>query len=118
MLHSFLLGVGLLAAKGLGAFHKFHVHWDFHFEHIHAVFVFGKLRHGRSDYPRLLFGEVQPFFVRAFFIADEFQEEGDIVGAAFVANALDPGVFFVIDGRAVRRRVIEQDFHAVRACCF
>ncbi len=48
-------------------------------------------------------------------VADELEEERDVVGAALVADALDPGVLEVVDLGLLERRVVEQDLDAVGA---
>ncbi len=48
-------------------------------------------------------------------VADELEEEGDVVGEALVADALDPGVLEVVDGGFFEGRVVEEDLDAVGA---
>ncbi len=67
----------------------------------------------------LLLREFEAFFVAAFrVVADEFEEERDLVGFALGADAFDEGVFDVVDLRVVEGRVIDEDFHGVRAHVF
>jgi len=53
------------------------------------------------------------FLIGAFFVADELEKERNVVGAALVADALDPGMFDVVDALRIVRRVVEQDLDAV-----
>ena len=46
-------------------------------------------------------------------VADELEEEGDVVGDALVADALDPGLLEVVDVRFFKGGVVEKDFDAV-----
>jgi hypothetical protein len=64
---------------------------------------------------RLLLRELQALFVGTFFVPDELEEERDVVGAALVADPLDPRVLDVVDVLGVFRRVIEQNLDAVSA---
>src|SRR6476620_4452483 len=48
-------------------------------------------------------------------VADELEEEGDVVGAALVTDALDEGVLAVIDIGLLHRSVVEKDLDAVGA---
>jgi hypothetical protein len=48
-------------------------------------------------------------------VTDELEEEGDVVGAALVADALGPGVLVVVDVRLFVGRVVEEDLDAVGA---
>ena len=117
-LDRFFLGVGFLSAKALRAFDELHVHRHFDLEHVDAVAVFAELAHALGDDMRFLLGVVETLLVRAFFVADELQEEGDVVGAALVADALDPGVLLVVDVLGIEGRVVEQNLDAVRAGFF
>ena len=86
------LRVGLLSAERLGAFDELHVHRHFDLQHVDAVAVFAELAHALGDDLRLLLGVLEALLVGAFFVADELEEERDVVGAALVADALDPGM--------------------------
>ena len=99
----FLLGVGLLSAEGLRAFDELHVHRHFDLQHVDAVAVFAELAHALGDDLRLLLGVLEALFVGAFFVADELEEERNVVGAALVADALDPGVLLVVDVFGIER---------------
>jgi hypothetical protein len=48
-------------------------------------------------------------------VADELEEEGDVVGDAFVGDALDPSLLVVVDGGLLVGRVVEEDLDAVGA---
>src|SRR5207237_5482854 len=52
-------------------------------------------------------------FVRAFFVSDKFQEKRNVIATALIADALDPGVLFVVYILRIKWRVIEQDFHTI-----
>ena len=53
----------------------------------------------RLDDFRLRLGVLQPFLVAALrIVAHELEEERDLVGLAFGADALDEGVLRVVDG--------------------
>src|SRR5207302_5478476 len=71
-----------------------------------------------GDYLRLFLGKLKALLVGAFFIADEFEEERNVVCAAFVAETLNPRMFFVVDVLGIERRVIKQDLDAVSAGFF
>ncbi len=53
--------------------------------------------------------------VEALVVADELEEERDVVGPALVADALDPRMLLVVDVLRIVGRVVEQDFDAVGA---
>ena len=99
-------------------FDELHVDGHFDFQHVDAVAVFAEFAHALGDDVRFLLGVLEPFLVRAFFVADELEEERDVVGAALVADALDPGVLLVVDVFRIIRRVVEQNLDAVRARFF
>ena len=109
------LRVSLLSFVRLGALDELHVDRHFDFQHVDAVLVLGEFGHGCLHDLRLLLRELQALLVRAFFVADEFEEEGNVVGAALVAKALDPGMLEVVDLLGIERRVVEQDLDAVGA---
>ena len=48
-------------------------------------------------------------------VADELEEEGDVVGDAFIGDALDPGLLVVVDFGFLVRRVVQEDLDAVGA---
>src|SRR5208282_5744630 len=93
--------------------HVGHVHGHFHFEHVHAVAVAGKLFHSADHEVGLLAGEIDGFLVHAFRVGDKFEEVGDVAAAALVADALHPGVLFIVDVRSIGGGVVEQNLHAV-----
>ena len=65
---------------------------------------------------RLLFGIADRLFVAAFgIVADNFQKEGNVVGAALVADAFDEGILDVVDFLLLKRGVVEQQLDRVRA---
>ena len=100
----------------LGAGDVFHVDGDFDFEDVDAIAGLGELLHAAGDDGGLLAGVLDGLFVAAVLVvADEFEEEGDVVGAALVADALDPGVLDVVDAGLVEGGVVEQDLDAVGA---
>jgi len=107
-------GVGGGALVGAGAFDELHDDGDFDFEDVDAVAVFGELLHDSGDDGGLLAGVGCGLFVgTGFVVADEFEEEGDVVGAALVADALDPGVLELVDFGLVEGGVVEEDLDAV-----
>ncbi len=67
---------------------------------------------------RFLLGVIEALFVGAFLVTHELQEVGDVVGAAFVADALDPGVLDLIDVLGIVGGVVQQDLDAVGAGFF
>ena len=111
----FLLRVCLLAFVGLGAFDELHVDRHFDLQHVDAVLVLGELGHGRLHDLGLFLCVLQALFIGAFFVSNELEEEGNIVGAAFVAKALHPGMLDVIDLLRIKRRVVQQDLDTVRS---
>ncbi len=46
-------------------------------------------------------------------VADAFEEEGDVVGDALVADALDPGLLEIVDAAPLEGGVVEEDLDAV-----
>ena len=97
-------GVGGFALEGLGAFDELHDDGDFDLEDVDAVAGLAELCHGAGDDGGLLLGVGDGFLVAALgVVADELEEEGDVVGEALVADALDPGVLEVVDVRTFRR---------------
>ena len=90
-------GVGLFALEGLGAFDELHLDGNFDLEHVDVVAGLAELGHGAGDDLGLLLGVGEGLLVAALgVVADELEEEGDVVGEALVADALDPGL---LDGR-------------------
>ena len=72
--------------------------------------------HGAGYDGGLLAGVGYGLFVGAgLVVADELAEEGDVVGAALVADALDEGVLDVVDVGLVEGGVVEEDLDAVGA---
>src|SRR5207245_6677395 len=67
---------------------------------------------------RLLLRILEAFFIGALFVADKFQEEWNVVGAALVPNALYPGMFLIIDVLRIKWRVVKQNLHAIRPSLF
>src|SRR5208282_3451801 len=117
-LHRFLFRVGLFAFERLGPFHILHVDRDFHLHYVDAIAVFGELAHTFDDRLRFLLREVEALLVHAFFVSNELQEERDVIGAAFVAQPLDPSVLLVVSFFWIKRRVVEQNLDAIRARLF
>ena len=95
VIQRFRLGEDLGALEGLCAFHILQVHRDFHLQHIHAVAVLGELTHGVGDDLGLQGGEFGALVFQAFLVADQLEEERDVVGAALVADALGPSLLVV-----------------------
>src|SRR6185437_10105595 len=116
VLERFCAGVGLLALEGLGAGDKLHLYRDFDLQYIDAILLLAELRHGAGNDVGLGLGVGDGLLVAALVvIADELQEERNIVRATLVADALDEGVLAVIDIGAFERRVVEQDLDTVGA---
>ena len=114
----FFLAVGFLSGIGLRTLDKLHVHGHFNLQHIDAVTIFREFAHALDYDVRFFLGVVETFFVRAFFVSDKLEEKWDVVGPAFVANALYPCVLFVIDVLGIEGRVVEQNLDAVRPSFF
>src|SRR5207302_9166013 len=74
--------------------------------------------HAFGDDVRFLLGILEALFVHAFVVSDEFQEIRNIVGAALVANSLDPGMLFVVHVLGIVGGVVEQDLHAISSSIF
>ncbi len=92
------MGVGLLALEGARAFDEGHLDGDFDLEDVDVVAGLAELGHGAGDDLGLLLGVLERLFVAAVgVVADELEEEGDVVGEALVADALDPGLLEVVD---------------------
>ena len=114
MLQGLVAGVGLFALEGLGAFDEGHLDGDFDLQHVDVVAGLAELGHGAGDDLGLLLGVGEGLFVAAVgVVADELEEEGDVVGDALVADALDPGVLEVVDGGFFEGGVVEEDLDAV-----
>ena len=109
------LGEDLGALEGLRAFHILQVDGDFDLQHIDTVAVLGELSHGVGDDFGLQGGELGAFVFQAFLVANQLEEERDVVGAALVADALGPGLLVVVDLGIVKGRVVEQDLDAIGA---
>src|ERR1700759_3348121 len=108
--------IGGLAFVGLSAGDELHLDRDFDLEYIDAVLLLAELGHGAGDDVGLGLGVGDGLFVAALVvIADELEEEGDVVGAALVTDALDEGVLAVVDLGLLHRRVIEEDLDTVGA---
>jgi hypothetical protein len=89
------------------------VHGNFDLQNIHAIAVFGELAHRVGYDLGFQRGELRAFIFQALFVADQFEEERDVVGVALVADALGPSVLVVVDLGVVEGRVVEQDLDAV-----
>src|ERR1700730_9393267 len=113
MVDRFFLAVGLLPAETLHALDELHIYGHFDLQHVDAVAVFAELAHALGNDVRLFPGVFQSLLVRALFVADKFQKEWNVIGAALVADALNPGVLFIVHILRVVRRVVEKDLHAV-----
>ncbi len=113
MVHRFLLRVRLLAARHLRPLDVLHVDRHFDFHDVDAVAILRELLHGADDDLRLFLRVLEPLLVGALFVADELEEERDVVCAALVADSLDPGVLVIVNRLRLERRVVEQDFQAV-----
>src|SRR4029077_21039080 len=109
----FFLRVCLLASKRFRALDEFHVHRHFDFEHVDTVARFAELPHTLSDDLRFLPGVLEALLVRTFLVADKLEEVGDVIGAALIADALDPGVLFVVHVLGIVGSVVEQNLDAV-----
>src|ERR1700751_744632 len=116
MLERFGAGVSLLPLEGLGAGDEFHLDGNFNLEHIDAVLLLAELGHGAGDDVGLGLGVGDGLLVAALVvIADELEEERDVVGAALVTDALDKGVLAIVDVGLLHRGVEEEDLDTVGA---
>jgi hypothetical protein len=114
VLQGFGAGVGLFAFVGLGAFDEGHLDGNFDFEDVDVVAGFAELGHGAGDDFGFQFGVGEGLFIAAVdCVADELEEEGDVVGDALVADALDPGLLEVVDVGFFEGGVVEEDLDAV-----
>ena len=111
-------GVGIRAASRVGAAAIDVLHDDrhFYFEHIYPKAGLGEIAHGSHDFVRL-----DLRIGNALFIGDVvgigvgLQEEDDIGGFAFCADAFDQSVFGIVDLGAVIGVVIHHDLDALSA---
>ena len=60
----------------------------------------------------------ETLFVGAFLVADKLEEVRNVVGAALVADALDPGMLPVVDVLGVVGSVVKQNLDAIGASFF
>ena len=98
MLHGLGSRVGAFSLVGLGAGDELHVDGHLNLEDVDAVDGLGELLHGAGDDGGLLARVFDGLFVAALgVVADELAEEGNVVGAALSADALDEGVLHVVD---------------------
>ena len=67
---------------------------------------------------RFLLRIFDALLVRTLFVTDEFEEVRDVVGAAFVADALNPGVLDFVDVLGIVRGVVEKNLDAIGAGFF
>jgi len=119
VLKRFFACVGLFALECLGAFDEGHLDGDLDLEDVDVVAGFAKLGHGAGDNFGFDLGVGEGFFVAAIgSVADELEEEGDIVSNTLVADALDPGLLEIVDGGFFERSVVEEDLDAVGSCLF
>ena len=102
-----------MAGVGLRAIDELHVNRYFDLQYVDAIAVFAEFLHALDYDLWLLFGIGEALLVGAFFVADELKKIRNIVGAAFVADALDPGVLLVIDVLGIKRGVVEENLDAV-----
>ncbi len=97
-------GISGFPFECLGALDKLHLHRDLYLEDIDQVLFLAELSHGTGDDIRLLLGVLDRLLAVAVdVVADEFQEEGDVVGAAFIPDALDESVLAIIDVAGLER---------------
>src|SRR6266702_1187118 len=114
VLQSLGASVGLLALESFGAFDELHDNGDLDLEDIDVVARLAELRHGAGDDLRLLLGVGEGLLVAAIgIVANELKEEGDVVGKALVADALDPGLHEVVDVGLLEGGVVEEDLDAI-----
>ena len=115
MLERFRARIRLLAGKGFRAGNKLHLHWHLNLQNVHVVLGLTELLHRPGDNLRLAFGVRQALLILPVnVVADELEEEGNVVGAALVADALDKGMFHIVDVAGLKWAVVEQDLDAVR----
>ena len=114
VLQGFCAGVGFFAFESFRAFDERHLDGNLNFKDVDVVASLAELGHGAGDDVGLDFGVGQGLFVTAVgSVADELEEEGDVVGEALVADALDPGLLEVVDGGFFEGAVVEEDLDAV-----
>ena len=112
-------GVGYLALEGFSAFDEGHLDGNLDLEDVDVVVGFAELGHGARDDLGFLLGVGYGLFITAFgVVADELEEEGNVVSDALCADSLDPGVLEVVDCGFFVGGVVEEDFDAVSSCGF
>src|ERR1039458_5513569 len=116
VLAGFLPRIRLLPPVNRAAFHELRIDGHFHFHHVHAELRTRERLHTLLDDLRFLARKLEALLVAAFrIVAHDFEEERDLVGFALGADALHEGVFHVVDGGGVERRVVDQDLDGVGA---
>src|SRR5205807_985031 len=110
-----LPAVDLRSAERLRPLDVLHVYRDFDFENLDAVSILRELSHAARDHAGLLLREIRSLLVGAFLIADQLEEERNIVRAALVANPLNPRVLALVHLDRIVGRVIQKDLDAIGA---
>ena len=108
----------MLSGIDLRPIHELHVDRNLDFQNIDPIALLAELFHAIKDDLRLLLCVIQALLVCTFLISNKLEEKWDVIGPALIANALHPGMLLVIDVLGIVRRVIEQNFHAIRARLF
>ena len=108
-------GVGRLALEGLGPGDERHLDGDLDLEYVDGVASLAELGHGAGDDLGLDLRVGERLLVAAVgVVADEFEEEGDVMGEALVADALDPGLLEVAPmWDFLEGGVVEEDLDAI-----
>ncbi|SRR5258707_15126229 len=95
---------------------KMQVYGNFQLEYINTIAWFGKLPCQSPDLLRFRLSESQALLVPdAITVADDLQEERDIIGVALRANTLYEGMFHVVDRQVIVGIIVDQHFDGIRS---
>src|SRR6266700_2278056 len=93
---------------------KTHVNGNFQLKYINSIAWFGKLPCQSPDLLRFRLSESQALLIPdTITVADDLQEERNIIGVAFRANTLYEGMFHVVDRLLIVGIIVEQHLDSI-----